>query len=74
MSELLNRNELAAALGISRWTLARREAEYPGYSKRFEVTQPVGQRRYSPVLVERFKAGDSIVKFGRGSRQLRRSA
>jgi hypothetical protein len=70
----LNTNELAAALGMSRWTLHRLKRDEPAFVKRFLVTPAIGQRKYSAMLVARYLAGESTVKYGRGSRAIRKAS
>lgn len=74
MNDLLNVNELAAALGHSRWWVSRMKRQHPNWIKQFEVSRPMGQRRYSRVLVERFNAGASVAAIGQGSRAMRRAS
>jgi hypothetical protein len=64
VSDLLNTGELAAALGKSRTVLTRLKKFDPWFVAQFEVKQPRGQRRYSRVLVQRYLAGESLVRFG----------
>lgn len=70
---LLNTNELCAALGISRKTLWRRARENSRFLSQFEVRLPLdcerAQRRFSGELVDRFLAGESVVRFGAGARR-----
>lgn len=42
-----------------------------GDFKHLELSRPVGRWRYSRVLVDQFLAGESVAKFGRGSRRAR---
>ena len=68
MSGLLNAKELAAALGISESGFhAKRKTLAP----LFEVKRPVGHRRYSQALVERYKRAESMALIGAGSHGLR---
>lgn len=70
----MNGKELAAALGYSDEWLSRLKRKDPAFVRRFEVTQPVGQRRYARALVEQYLAGRSLVAIGAGSRTMRRTA
>jgi hypothetical protein len=72
MTPPLTGTELAKALGISRRTYQRRLLL--GEFKRFEVKEPIGQRRYSADLVRLYLAGSSVVPFGMGSRKYRRAS
>lgn len=69
---LLNGKGLARKLEISDSTYQRRRRL--GEFKRFEVAHPIGDRRYSVVLVDRFLAGQSLVGIGAGSRERFRRA
>jgi predicted site-specific integrase-resolvase len=65
MSDLLNGKQLAEALGIKHsafhvWKKA-------GKLRQFEVTRPLGQRRYSAALVADYKAGRSMTQFRRSA-------
>lgn len=72
MSAPLNGKELARALGISETTYHQRRRL--GLYRALEVSRPVGQRRYSRALVERYLAGESIAAFGSGRNVFRRTA
>ena len=65
-TELWNAKMLIARLSISRATYNRWKDK--GRLRRFEVAQPIGQRRYSSAKVEEFLKGKSIVRIGRGAR------
>ena len=60
--ELLTATELMARLGLKKSAFYRREQA--GQFKHLEVTRPIGARRYSTVLVDRFLAGESTVQLG----------
>lgn len=62
MVELLNAKELAARLGVSgnKFHDLRRR----GLLRMFEVSRPLGRRKYARVLVERYLAGESMSTFG----------
>lgn len=62
---LMNAKEVAALLGISHGTWATWKKR--GVFKRLEVKQPIGQRRYSRALVDRYISGDAISSYGRRS-------
>ena len=62
--EVLNTKELLERLGISYRTFYRHRRQL----QHLEVKRPIGQRRYSRVLVEQFVAGESTVQFGRSRR------
>jgi hypothetical protein len=63
---LLNQTELATVLGVTRDWINRHRTS-PKVTQ-FEVKQPMGQRKYARALVEKFLAGESVVRFGKGSR------
>lgn len=58
--------ELMHRLGISRPHFHRLQKR--GVFRHLQVKQPVGMMRYSRTLCEQFFAGQSTVRFGRGSR------
>lgn len=62
MPALLNGGELQAVLGVSARTFYRLKKQ--GRMKMFEVARPLGQRRYSSVLVRRYLNGESMSQFG----------
>lgn len=65
MSVLLNAKEVAAKLGRGEaWFHKHR----PTLAPLFQIPRPIGQKRYSSVLVDRYVSGQSPTKFGRGSR------
>lgn len=61
--DLLNAREVMARLGLKRSAFYRVEAA--GKLKHLLVTRPLGARRYSRVLVDRFLAGESTVQLVR---------
>jgi hypothetical protein len=63
---LLNQTELATVLGVTRDWINRHRTS-PQVTQ-FETRQPMGQRKYARALVEKFLAGESVVRFGKGSR------
>ena len=60
--ELLNASELQQRLCISEAKF--RQVKRDGHLRMFEVSRPLGQRRYSRVLVERYLAGESASVLG----------
>lgn len=40
-----------------------------GAFRMFEVSRPIGLKRYSGELVRRFKDGESVTRFGAGARR-----
>lgn len=59
---LFNDTDLRRELGISERTFYRLKKR--GQFKVFEVARPIGQRRYSRVLVDRYLAGESPAVLG----------
>lgn len=62
---LLNATELMDVLGISHATFYRKKKEY---ERLFQVKQPVGHRRFSRYIVERYLRMESPARFGKGRR------
>ncbi len=58
--DLLTATELMARVGLKRsqFHLYRRRGLY----RHLEVARPVGQRKYSRVLVEKFLAGEPVTR------------
>lgn len=64
--DLLKASEVARRFGISANYFYR--LEKAGQFRHLLTQRPVGLRRYSRKLVERFTDGESTVRFGRGAR------
>lgn len=64
--ELLSPRDLIQRFGLSEQSFYSYQRR--GAFKHLEVSRPIGVRRYSKVLVDRYLAGQSTVRFGRGSR------
>lgn len=60
---VMNASEVMALLGIK--PTAWRARKLSGWTKQFEVSRPVGQRRYARVLVERHINGEPTNQYGR---------
>lgn len=67
---MLTPGDLRSRLGMSE--RAFYEHQKAGDFERFELKNPIGRWRYSTVLVDKFLSGESVVKFGRGSRKARK--
>jgi hypothetical protein len=67
----MNGRELALAIGIHPDTLSRLKKADPYFLRRFELQHAPEtlQRRYSPELVARYKAGAPVLAFGQRGRK-----
>lgn len=65
-SGLMTAKEVAARLGIS---ISGFHANRAQWRALFAVSRPLGMRRYSRQLVERYCAGQSMTKLGKGARK-----
>lgn len=62
-AQLLNATELMALVGLKHSRF--HELRKTGAFKHLETLRPLGQRRYSKILVDRYLAGMSTVQLGR---------
>lgn len=69
LPSVLTPGQLMQVLGMRSSIFYRRQAA--GEFKHLEVSRPVGTARYSGLLVDRFRRGESTVAIGRGARMRR---
>jgi hypothetical protein len=65
--DLLTPGELRERIGL-KWTQFCHYQKLGKYDH-LKVTRPIGKRKYSRELVDKFMAGESTVKLGKGSRR-----
>lgn len=73
LPSVLTPGQLMQVMGLGHTQFTKNQNA--GLYRRLEVTQPIGNQRYSGLLVDKWRRGEPLARIGTGARHdMRRSA